>query len=246
MPTTSLPPDCVNSLGQPIGFPLPGWRPPPFPSLTRYHGRFCIIEAFDPERHGEKLYEALAVGASDALWTYLPYGPFVDVSDYMTWLRKNATGKDPLFCAILDARTQQPIGLQGYLRIAPEVGSIEVGHLQFSPQLQRTATATEALWFLLRECFALGYRRCEWKCDALHVKSRAAAERLGFSFEGIFRQAIVYKNRNRDTAWYSILDREWPSLDRAMRGWLSEDNFDAAGKQKRRLSEFISESRDGG
>ena len=234
--------ESLNPLGQPIGNPLPGWRPPAWPSRVGRAGQFCALEPLDPERHGARLYEELSADATNALWTYLPYGPFADVLDYEAWLRRNATTQDPLFFTILDAPTRRAIGLQSYLRITPEAGSIEVGHLQFSPRLQRTPAGTEALWFLLSDAFAMGYRRCEWKCDALNAKSRAAAERLGFQLEGVFRQATVYKGRNRDTAWYSIIDSEWPALDRAFRGWLAEDNFDSAGRQKRRLAEFRAEA----
>ena len=191
--------------------------------------------------HAGELFAALSEDRTGALWTYLPYGPFESLSDYESWIHRDAMGEDPLFFAVRESRTQRAIGVVSYLRIFPSAGSIEVGHLQFAPVLQRTPAATEALWLLLRGAFALGYRRCEWKCDSLNAKSRVAAERFGFSFEGIFRQAIVYKSRNRDTAWYSILDRDWPARDRAMSGWLAEDNFDPQGGQRRRLAAFMTE-----
>jgi RimJ/RimL family protein N-acetyltransferase len=154
-------------------------------------------------------------------------------------------GDDPLFFAIVDAKTGRAVGLASYLRIDPRVGSIEVGHLRFSSLLQRTPAATEAMALMMRRAFELGYRRYEWKCDALNAPSRAAAERLGFEFEGIFRQARLNKGRNRDTAWFSILDREWPALRPAFERWLDPANFDANGKQRARLSELTAAAQRG-
>lgn len=151
---------------------------------------------------------------------------------------------DPLFYAILDKKTEKAVGLASYLRIQPKVGVLEVGHIHYSPLLQKTPLATEAMFLLMRRAFdELGYRRYEWKCDALNAGSRKAALRLGFTFEGIFRQASVYKGRSRDTAWYSVIDREWPALKEAHEAWLSPENFDAQGRQLARLSTFISGAR---
>jgi RimJ/RimL family protein N-acetyltransferase len=172
------------------------------------------------------------------MWTYLPYGPFPDATNHAAWIEEQSRGVDPLFFAVIDQATSRAVGWVSWLRIAPEHGTIEMGHLVFSPALQRRAAATEALYLMMREAFRLGYRRLEWKCDSLNAPSRAAAERLGFQFEGIFRQAIVVRQRNRDTAWYSVLDGEWPHLDLAFQRWLNPDNFDAEGRQRTRLSDL--------
>jgi RimJ/RimL family protein N-acetyltransferase len=142
---------------------------------------------------------------------------------------------DPLFFAVVDAASGRAAGVASYLRIDPVNGVIEVGHLAFAPQLQRTRVATEAMYLMMKHAFSLGYRRYEWKCDALNAPSRRAAERLGFTFEGVFRQAIVYKGRSRDTAWFSVIDSEWPVLETAFLAWLDPDNFDADGRQRRSL-----------
>jgi RimJ/RimL family protein N-acetyltransferase len=232
-----------NELGQPIGFPLPGWAPPPRPARTPLEGRYCRLEPLDPERHGAALFAANRLDTSHATYTYLPYGPFTELDDYLAWARRAAQSEDPLFFAIVDAASDQPTGIASYLRITPAGGCIEVGHLHFSPRLQRTAASTEAMYRMMARAFELGYRRYEWKCDALNAPSRAAALRLGFTFEGIFRQATVYKGRSRDTAWFSIIDREWPSLDAAYRQWLDPANFDGQGRQRARLSDLIAASR---
>lgn len=172
------------------------------------------------------------------MWTYLPYGPFDTCEAYQTWATTASQSVDPLFYAIIAGNSQQAVGVASYLRIDPAVGSIEVGHLAYSPQLQRTPAATEAMFLLMRQAFELGYRRYEWKCDALNAPSRAAAERLGFAFEGIFRQATIYKQRSRDTAWYSIIDSEWPALRSLFETWLAPGNFDAEGNQRQSLSEL--------
>jgi RimJ/RimL family protein N-acetyltransferase len=226
-----------NEFGQPIGFPLPDWSPPPWPSRTILQGRLCRLEPLNPDRHAPALFTSIAtLGAS--FWTYLPYGPFSTLRDYRAWIETSCLGNDPLFFTIIDLPDEEPVGLASYLRIAPENGSIEVGHLHFGPRLQKTAAATEAMYLLMRYAFALGYRRYEWKCDSLNAPSRAAALRLGFKFEGIFRQAIVYKNRNRDTAWFSVIDSEWPTLKNAFEQWLAPDNFDDTGRQRTRLSDL--------
>ena len=201
-------------------------------------GRFCRIEPIDPAAHAEALHAANTTDTPGAMWTYLPYGPFASLTSYRAWLDERAPGLDPLFYTILDHANARPIGLAAYLAILPANGSIEVGHLNFSPQLQRTPAATEAMYLMMKHAFELGYRRYEWKCDALNAPSRAAAQRLGLSYEGIFRQATVYKGRNRDTAWYATIDREWPALEQAFTRWLAPSNFDEHGKQRLRLSEL--------
>ena len=229
-----------NEFGQPIGPALPDWQVPKRPQRAALTGKYCRLEPLDPDRHADALWNAWGSPAHDALWTYLPYGPFPDAEAHRDWIRQSALGVDPVFLAILDPRTGHAVGWLSWMRIAPEAGSIEIGHLMFSPTLQRTTAATEALFLLIQECFRLGYRRVEWKCDALNHPSRAAAQRLGFCFEGVFRQALVYKGRSRDTAWYSILDREWSALETAVTLWLSPQNFSSDGIQSQRLTSLIS------
>jgi RimJ/RimL family protein N-acetyltransferase len=205
----------LNSLGQRIGLPVPDWAPPPVPPREPMAGRFCRLEPLDLDRHAAALFEADAADADGRSWTYLTYGPFKDFPSYHAWLRADCLGNDPLFFAVIDTADGRPAGLVSYLRIAPAAGSLEVGHIHYGPRLQRSSAATEAMYLMMKRAFESGYRRYEWKCDALNAASRAAAQRLGFSFEGIFRQATVYKGRNRDTAWYAAIDTEWPALRRA-------------------------------
>lgn len=226
--------DEHNDLGQPIGRALPGWSPPPRPPRETMTGRFCRVEPLAIERHAADLWSAYARDATGANWTYLPYGPFASEAAYRDWMDATCFRPDPLFHAIVDD-AGRAVGVASWLRIHPAEGSIEVGHLSFSPLLQRRPAATEAMYLMMRRAFELGYRRYEWKCDALNAPSRAAAERLGFRFEGIFRQATVYKGRNRDTAWFSILDGEWPARKAAFERWLDPANFDAQGQQKTSL-----------
>lgn len=228
-----------NEFGQPLGFPLPGWTPPPRPRREPMAGRFCRLEPLSPARHAAALFSANTAAGTAKDWTYLPYGPFPSFESYRAWMETSCLGEDPLFFAILDPADEQPVGVASYLRIAPESGSIEVGHLLYSPRLQRTAAATEAMYLMMRRAFELGYRRYEWKCDALNAPSRAAAQRLGLSFEGVFRQATVYKGRTRDTAWYAAIDAEWPALRAAFETWLAPENFDAQGRQRTRLTTLM-------
>ncbi len=208
------------------------------------NGHYCRVEPLDVERHAGDLYAANSSDNEGRLWTYLPYGPFSTLNDYRTWLAGYQHSDDPLFHAIVDLQTGQAVGVASYLRITPASGVIEVGHINYSPRLQRTRAATEAMYLMMQRVFEeLGYRRYEWKCDALNAGSRNAARRLGFLFEGIFRQATIYKNRNRDTAWFSIIDREWPSLKQAFEHWLEADNFDAEGNQHSRLIDLTRQAR---
>jgi RimJ/RimL family protein N-acetyltransferase len=225
-----------NELGQPVGPEVPGWTPRSCPPRAVMHGRYCRIEPLDPGRHAAELYEANSLDFEGRMWTYLFSGPFASFDEYGAWLEAKQGSKDPLFFAFVDAASGRAVGLGSYLRIDPANGTLEVGHLQFSPLMQRTAVATEAMYLMMKTAFEFGYRRYEWKCDALNAGSRRAAERLGFRFEGVFRQAIVYKGRSRDTAWYSVIDKEWPVLDAAFRAWLDPDNFDPGGRQRRSLA----------
>jgi RimJ/RimL family protein N-acetyltransferase len=227
-----------NHLGQQIGLALPNWAPPPVPLREPMEGRYCRLEPLDPERHAAGLFEANAADTDGRSWTYLAYGPFQDLPAYRSWMNASCLGDDPLFYTIIDLADAAPVGVASYLRIAPAAGSIEVGHIHYSPRLQRKPAATEAMYLMMNWAFTSGYRRYEWKCDALNAPSRAAAQRLGLSFEGVFRQATVYKERNRDTAWYAAIDSEWPALREAFLTWLDPKNFDAAGNQRARLSEL--------
>lgn len=228
----------INELGQPVGYPCPDWKPPAPPSRTTHAGRYCRLEPLEVERHGAQLYAAFALDSEGRDWTYLPYGPFASEDEFLEWVRRSSASSDPIFFAIVEQTTGKAAGIASYLRITPASGSIEVGHIHYSPLLQGTTAATEAMYLMMKHAFELGYRRYEWKCDALNARSRAAAERLGFTFEGIFRQATVYKGRNRDTAWYSVIDREWPALKEAFERWLDPENFDEHGRQRRRLHEL--------
>ena len=228
----------TNSLGQPIGFPLPGWRPPPAPPREPMAGRYCRVEPIDLERHARQLHEANMRDPSGRAFTYSGAGPFETFETYLEWIKSYCLGDDPLFHAIVDNVTGKAVGVASYLRIDVRNGVIEVGHLNYSPLLQRTRAATEAMYLMMKRAFELGYRRYEWKCDALNAPSRAAARRLGFSYEGVFRQAVVYKGRSRDTAWYAAIDSEWPELKAAFTRWLDPDNFDAQGRQRTSLSDL--------
>lgn len=233
-----------NHLDQPVGAPLPHWSPRPLPARSVMEGRFCRVEPLDPLLHADDLFDANAEDREGRMWTYLAIGPFDTVETYRAWMERACRGDDPLFHAVVDRHSGRALGVAGYLRIDRNAGSIEIGHLAFSPRLQRTAAATEALHLMMRRVFdELGYRRCEWKCDALNAPSRAAAQRFGFRFEGIFRQATLYKGRNRDTAWYSVIDEEWPALCAAHRRWLDTNNFDDAGHQRQALSTLVAEHR---
>ncbi len=229
----------LNTLGQPIGEAVPGWTPRPQPPREPLQGRLCRLEPLTPERHVPDLWEAYALDAEGRNWTYLIHGPYVRKEELGAWAEGAASTRDPLFFAVVtpaESGAWRATGVASYLRIAPEVGSIEVGHINFSPKLQRTPAATEAMFLMMQRAFDLGYRRYEWKCDALNAPSRAAAERLGLSFEGVFRQALVYKGRNRDSAWYAAIDTEWPALRRAFEQWLASSNFDGEGRQRVSLS----------
>jgi len=238
--------EITNALGQPIGFPLPDWSGAKRPPRTPMEGRSCWLEPLDPARHALPLFEAYSEDTEGRMWTYLQSAtPFATVEAYRTWLEPRVTGDDPVCHAIVDRASGLPVGTANYLRIDPQGGSIEVGSITYSPRLQKTTAATEAMYLMMRRVFdELGYRRYEWKCDALNAGSRAAAARLGFTFEGVFRQATVYKGRNRDTAWFSIIDREWPARRAAFEDWLAPSNFDASGRQRRSLGAMIAAHRE--
>ena len=218
---------------------VPNWTPRQRPVRAPLTGHWCTLEPLDPDRHTAQLHAAFAQDASGSGWTYLPYGPFADADSYADWLRANALGVDPQFFAVIESGTGRAIGVVSFLRIDPAHGTIEIGHIHWSPVLQRTPAATEAIFMLLDLVFALGYRRCEWKCDAANMPSRGAAARFGFRFEGEFLQHMIVKGRNRDTTWFAILDREWPALRAAYESWLRVENFDERGRQRSRLAEAV-------
>lgn len=225
----------TNELGQPVGLPVSGTFPRPTPPYTPMEGQYCSVVPLDVNRHAPGLFRAFAKDDAGRNWTYLPYGPFSTEADFIDWTRASCMGADPMFHTVLN-QDGIPVGMASYLRIEPAAGSIEVGHIHFSPLLQRKPQSTKTMYLMMHRVFdELGYRRYEWKCDALNAPSCSAAKRLGFTFEGIFRQATHYKGRNRDTAWFSITDSEWPRIRDAFQTWLTPANFDEAGQQRQPL-----------
>ena len=216
-------------------------EPPPsgrLPERRAMLGEYARLEAVEVPAHGASLYRLSHARPEDAvLWTYLAYGPFADQGSFEVWLAERAGSRDPLFFAIVPQDSGAAAGMASYLNIVPANGCIEIGHIWFAPPLQKSRAATEAIYLLARHVFdELGYRRLEWKCDALNAASMRAARRFGFTYEGSFRQHMVVKGRNRDTAWFALLDREWPAVQSAFEHWLAEGNFDAAGRQRTALS----------
>ena len=223
-------PSHINKLGQPIGEPLQSWVAPAHPGVPIIEGQYVRLERL-AQRHAEELFNAFMEEVDDATWTYLPYGPFKTQPDFQAWLTPFAQSNDPWMFALIDLRTGRACGVASYLRINPESGSVEVGHIHYGKSLKKTRAATEAMYLMAEHVFKLGYRRYEWKCDALNSPSQNSAKRLGFTFEGIFRQATIYKQRNRDTAWLSILDKDWSNFRIQFQRWLSDENFDENGHQ---------------
>ncbi len=226
----------TNALDLAIGFKVDNWVDARRPNDNVLRGNHCRCEPLKLETHSNDLFEAYQLDRENRIWVYLPYGPFDSVDDYQRWMKSACFNGDPFFYAIVDSNTGKAIGVASYLRITPNQGSIEVGHINYSPLLQNSIAATEAMYLMMDNAFAMGYRRYEWKCNALNEKSCSAALRLGFTFEGIFRQMMIVKGRNRDSAWYSLLDREWPVIDLVFQQWLSPENFDSHDQQKTALS----------
>ena len=219
-----------NPHGQEIGAPIAGWTSRPLPGRMLLQGQFCRLEPLAP-RHADALFAAYAEAPDGRDWTYLPTERIDDATAYRAEVVVRAASVDPLHYAIVDP-SGRPIGTSALMRIDPANGVIEIGHIAYAPALQRTPAGTEAIVLLMRYVFEdLGYRRLEWKCDALNEPSRRAALRYGFVFEGIFRQAIVTKGRNRDTAWFSIIDGDWPRVRCLVDRWLRAENFDLDGRQ---------------
>ncbi len=214
-------------------------HPAPWPVVIPLHGRFVTLVGLDPVRHASALYAGTHGDDQARMWRYLPDGPYKDRAAFDRSLAQKALSTDPLFFTILDRANGEPVGYLAYMRMDPPSRVIEVGHVVFSRQLQRRPGATEAIYLLARHTFdALGYRRFEWKCDSLNAPSRRAAERFGFTFEGIFRQHKIVKGRNRDTSWYAMLDSEWPNRKDAFERWLAASNFDATGQQQQTLEQI--------
>ncbi len=216
-----------------LGAEVRDWTPPRRPDAMVIAGTYAQLERLDADAHAADLHRAFA--GHEALWDYMPYGPFMSAAAYHRWIRETGMGDDPVFYAIRDLATGRCGGVASYLRITPEMGTIEVGHICVSPEMQRGRAATEAMFRMMEWAFDAGYRRYEWKCNALNMASRRAALRFGFSYEGVFRQAGVIKGRNRDTAWFAAIDAEWSALQAAYAAWLHPSNFDAQGRQRERL-----------
>jgi RimJ/RimL family protein N-acetyltransferase len=229
-----------NEFGQIVGEAVKEWTPRQIPSKQKMQGQYCTLEKLDIDKHADKLFEVFQHHDDEGAWTYLSVGPFQKAEEFKAWLVKASLNDEIVFYVILEEETDLPIGLAGYLSINIQHGSIEVGCLHYSNLLKKTPAATEAMFLMMQYAFdELGYRRYQWKCNSLNIASCAAAGRLGFTFEGIFRQCSIVKGYNRDTAWFSIIDSEWTALKAKFEKWLSPDNFDEAGQQKVKLQEII-------
>ena len=206
------------------------------PSKKKLIGKYCFLEPINIRKHSKDLYKNYSLDKKNVIWTYLPYGPFKSHGSFKKWLKSFCLNKDPFFYAIYSKKHNQYCGMASYLRITPEHGSIEAGHINYSPILQNTTEGTETMYLMMKNAFeVLGNRRYEWKCNNLNSASKYAAERLGFKFEGIFRQMFIFKGRNRDTAWYSIIDKEWPNYKKKYLFYLKKSNFTKANRQRKRL-----------
>ncbi len=230
--------NTFNAFGQPVGEALIDWQPRQHPSRVVLQGHYCRLEPLRVE-HAHALFSAYSLAEDTRSWTWLLREPDATAEEFAEWVASVSELSDPIHFTVMDNRTQSPVGTLSLMRFDPKNGVVEVGHVHFSPLLSRTPGSTEAQYLLMRYVFdTLGYRRYEWKCNSLNEPSRKAALRLGFQFEGRFRQALVIKGRNRDTDWFSILDKEWPALANAFESWLATDNFTADGKQKRSLESW--------
>lgn len=215
-----------------------GWQAPPWPDDTPLQGKYVRLERLIPDKHAADLHRANSADQEGVIWKYLPNGPFSSVSGYHHWMRDTAQKPDPHFFALINPKTGHAGGVMSLMRIKPVFGCIEVGNINIAPEMQRNPAVTEAIFLLMRWVFESGYRRFEWKCDASNMRSRRAAERFGFSYEGLFRQHMISKGRNRDTAWYAMIDQEWPAMKEAYNAWLSPTNFDPSGAQRESLADL--------
>jgi RimJ/RimL family protein N-acetyltransferase len=229
-----------NELGMPIGFPMADWVPLELPPRTPMEGNYCRLEPFDVARHAEDLFHAYRADTESRLWIYVPSGPFDDFEAFRHWAEESCRGADSLVHTVIDLTTKKAVGVASFLGIDPSNGVIEVGAIKYAPALQRTTAGTEAMYLMMNRVFdELGYRRYEWQCNNLNAASKRAAERYGFTFEGVFRQAAIVKGRNRDTAWFAIIDKEWPAIKGAFEAWLSPENFNDDGLQRKALRLFM-------
>jgi RimJ/RimL family protein N-acetyltransferase len=226
-------PDPLSGL--PVGLPV-DTKPAPKPGPVVLEGRYGRVEKLDAARDGASLWDAVRGDENNGMWAYMNYGPFAGQAEFAAWLAERPKLEDPYSYAVIDPKGQA-VGIATLMEIRPAMRVIEVGHIVYTPRLQRTPLGTEAQYLLARYVFeTLGYRRYEWKCNALNAPSRRAAARYGFTFEGIFRQHLISKGRNRDTAWFSMLDKEWPVRKAAFERWLNPENFDKDGRQKQSLA----------
>ena len=205
---------------------------PPIPLAAPLQGDYARVEPLDVATHSDSLFAAFAEDDTEQRWTYMGYGPFADKAQFDEWVVGSWLGADPMFFSILEQSSDTALGMASFMNINPAGGSIEGGNIHFSPSLRKTRVATDAMYVMMRYAFEMGYRRYEWKCNAFIAASRAAALRFGFSYEGVFRQHMVVKGRNRDTAWYACVDHEWPALHVAYETWLAPANFDGDGDQR--------------
>ena len=206
------------------------------PSKKNLVGKYSILKPLNFKNHAGELFKNFSLDKTNTLWTYMPYGPFKNLPSFKSYLKKNCLNKDPFFYAIYSKRLKSFCGVASYLRIKPAIGTIEVGWITYAPNLQRTVEATEAMYLMMKNVFEnLGYRRYEWKCDNLNQKSKKSAQRLGFKFEGVFRQATIYKKRNRDSAWFSIIDKEWKQCKKKFQIYLKRSNFDKDLRECKKL-----------
>ncbi len=229
--------NLTNGLGQSIGKPVENWKICLKPPKTKMEGKYCIIEILNIEKHAEDLFNSFAKDTKNIDWTYLHYGGFKSLGEFKEWLDKDCLDNDPLFHTIIDKKQNIAVGMASYLRIHEKIGNIEVGHIHYSFSMQKKPIGTEVMYLMMRRVFdELGYRRYEWKCDSLNKRSCKAAKRFGFTFEGVFRQHNIVKGHNRDTAWFSIIDKDWDRIKKNYETWLDNTNFNKEGKQKRSLT----------
>jgi RimJ/RimL family protein N-acetyltransferase len=212
------------------------YRSAKFPSKKQLVGKYSILKPLNFKNHAGELFKNFSLDKTNTLWTYMPYGPFKNLPSFKSYLKKNCLNKEPFFYAIYSKRLKSFCGVASYLRIKPAIGTIEVGWITYAPNLQRTVEATEAMYLMMKNVFEnLGYRRYEWKCDNLNQKSKKSAQRLGFKFEGVFRQATIYKKRNRDSDWFSIIDKEWKQCKNKFQRYLKRSNFDNNLREYKKL-----------
>ena len=217
-------------------FIVENFTTPPHPKGIALFGKSVRLEPLNAAKHAHDLYNANSVDRDGINWIYLPYGPFETLENYQKWLSIEAAKDDPTFFSIIRTSDNKSVGVASYLHINPLDGSIEVGHINYSPLLQQTKEGTEAMYLMMKWAFENGYRRYEWKCNALNIKSRYAAQRLGLSYEGVFRQMAIYKGKNRNTAWFAAIDKEWKAIKESFEIYLSEKNFDKNHTPKISLS----------